>query len=55
MKILIDESLPRHLKTVLNSYTSETVQEKGWAGVKNGKLLSLAEKEYDVFLRTCAK
>jgi hypothetical protein len=27
-----------------------TVQRRGWAGVKNGDLLRLAEKEFDVFI-----
>ncbi len=27
-----------------------TVPRRGWAGVKNGDLLALAEKEFDVFV-----
>jgi hypothetical protein len=27
-----------------------TVTERGWSGIKNGKLLTLAEAEFDVFL-----
>jgi hypothetical protein len=27
-----------------------TVPQMGWAGVKNGRLISLAEKEFDVFV-----
>jgi hypothetical protein len=27
-----------------------TVQRRGWAGIKNGDLLALAEKEFDVFV-----
>jgi hypothetical protein len=50
MKILIDESLPRYLKTVLAEEDVKTVQELGWTGVKNGLLLSLAEPEFDLFL-----
>jgi len=50
MKILIDESLPRYLKRVLTDYEARTVQEMGWAGIKNGKLLSLAEVDFEVFL-----
>jgi hypothetical protein len=27
-----------------------TVQQRGWAGIKNSELLKLAEKEHDVFV-----
>ena len=50
MKILIDESLPRYLKRVLADHDAKTVQEMGWAGVKNGELLKLAEDDFEVFL-----
>lgn len=50
MKILVDESLPRHLKTMLDGYEVDTVQEMGWAGFKNGDLIAFAEADYDVFL-----
>lgn len=50
MKILLDESLPRYLKRILAGYDVQTVQEMGWGGVKNGRLLSLAEPLFDLFL-----
>ena len=50
MKILIDESLPRYVKMMVQNYTSSTVQERGWSGMKNGTLLAHAEDEFDVFL-----
>lgn len=50
MKLLLDESLPRGLKTLLSPHSVATVQEKGWAGKSNGELLRLAEEEFDVFL-----
>jgi len=50
MRILIDECLPRKLKRELSEYTAFTVQEKGWAGMKNGELLSRAENEFEVWL-----
>lgn len=50
MKILIDESLPRYLKRVLIGHDARTVQEMGWGGIKNGKLLKLAEADFEVFL-----
>ena len=31
-------------------YEIKTVPQMGWAGVKNGQLLALAEAEFDVFI-----
>ena len=43
MRVLIDECLPKQLKGWLaGKHEAVTVQEMGWANVKNGKLLSLA-------------
>jgi len=50
MNILIDECLPRYLKRALKDFSPKTVQDAGWAGVKNGPLLGLAEQSFDVFL-----
>ncbi len=50
MRILIDECLPKKLKQELVGHSVFTVQEKGWAGMKNGELLSKAENEFDVWL-----
>ncbi|HEY5871565.1 MAG TPA: DUF5615 family PIN-like protein [Candidatus Tectomicrobia bacterium] len=50
MKILIDESLPRYLKRLLADHDVQTVQDMGWAGLKNGPLLTRAEALFDLFL-----
>lgn len=50
MKVLIDENLPRKLAEHLKEIQCRTVAECGWAGKKNGELLSLAESEFDVLL-----
>lgn len=50
MKVLLDECVPRKLKRELREHEAFTVTERGWSGVKNGKLLALAEAEFDVFL-----
>jgi predicted nuclease of predicted toxin-antitoxin system len=43
MKLLLDESVPRGLKQHFPSdFDVSTVQENGWASVKNGALLCLA-------------
>ena len=50
MRILLDESVPGRLGSLLTGHSVVTVQRRGWASVKNGKLLSLAAGEFDVLL-----
>lgn len=43
-KLLLDESVPRNLASAFPSgYEVHTVQQSGWAGTKNGKLLKLVK------------
>ena len=50
MKILLDESVPRLLKVRLSHLDISTVQELGWAGIRNGELLRRAETQFDVLV-----
>lgn len=50
MRILLDECLPRRLRTLLARHESMTAPDMGWAGKGNGELLRLAEGRFDVFL-----
>ena len=50
MNILLDECVPARLGRSLPEHTVITVQRRGLAGIKNGDLLALAEKEFDVFV-----
>ena len=50
MRVLLDECVPRALRRDLPGHEVKTVAEAGWAGVKNGALLRLAEKLFDVLL-----
>ena len=50
MRILLDEDMPRRLGVFLTGHEVSTVPRSGWAGIKNGKLLSLAATRFDVFL-----
>jgi predicted nuclease of predicted toxin-antitoxin system len=50
MKILLDECTPHVLKRLLTEFHITTVQELGWAGIKNGALLQLAEEHVDVLI-----
>lgn len=51
MKILLDENLDHRLRRHLGEHDVYTVDYMGWAGLKNGELLRVAEAEgFDVFL-----
>lgn len=50
MRVLLDECLPRKLKSDLPGHIVTTVPEMGWAGAKNGALLRLAAGAFDVFI-----
>jgi len=50
MKLLLDECIDRKLVKEFVGYEVKTVAQMGWAGVKNGQLLALAEAEFDVFV-----
>ena len=52
MRILLDEPVPRRLGALLVGHEVTTVPLIGWAGIKNGKLLTLAATQFDVFLTT---
>lgn len=50
MKILLDECIDRKLARDFPDYEVKTVPQMGWAGVKNGQLLALAQAEFDIFI-----
>ncbi len=50
MKILLDECVDRRFAKELEGYSVKTVPQMRWATIKNGELLALAEKEFDVFI-----
>jgi len=50
MRLLLDECIDRRFARVLKGHFVRTVPQMGWATIKNGKLLALAEKEFDVFV-----
>ena len=50
MKVLLDECLPKKLKREVQADVVKPVPEMGWAGIKNGVLLRLVAREFDVFL-----
>ena len=51
MKVLLDENLPHRLRNALGSHEAFTVSYMGWAGLKNGELLNVAEEAgFEVFV-----
>jgi predicted nuclease of predicted toxin-antitoxin system len=50
LKILLDECIDRRFARVLIEHSVVTVPQMGWAGIKNGELMRLAENEFDAFV-----
>jgi hypothetical protein len=50
MRVLLDECVPRALRRELPGHEVKTVAEAGWVGLKNGELLQLAARHFDVLL-----
>jgi hypothetical protein len=47
VNVLLDECVPARS---LVAHAITTVPKRGWSGIKNGELLELAEKEFDLFV-----
>ncbi|MCL5801205.1 MAG: DUF5615 family PIN-like protein [Gammaproteobacteria bacterium] len=50
MKILVDECIDRRFAKLISGHFVRTVPQMGWATIKNGELLTLAEEDFDVFV-----
>ena len=50
MKILLDECVPWPMHKFLAGHECSTAQQHGRGGIKNGDLMRLAEKEFDLFI-----
>jgi len=50
VNLLLDECLDWRLRRDLPGHDVRTVQEMGWAGIKNGRLLGLAQRDFQVFI-----
>ena len=50
MRLLLDECVPKRLQRELHGHDAQTVQDMGWAGIKNGALLRLADGQFDALL-----
>lgn len=47
-RLLVDECVPRPFVRALVELAPQTVQQLGWTGIQNGKLLARATGEFDV-------
>jgi predicted nuclease of predicted toxin-antitoxin system len=51
VRVRLDEQLPRQLARPLAGHEVRTVQQQGWAGLKNGELLRRAEENgFEAFI-----
>jgi hypothetical protein len=50
MKILLDECVDWRLSRELLGHDVKTARQMGWATIKNGDLLALASRTFDVFV-----
>lgn len=50
MRLILDECIDRRLARDLADHEVKTVPQMGWAGIKNGQLLSLLADTFDVFI-----
>lgn len=50
MRVLLDECVDRRFATELWGHDVKTVPQAGWAGLKNGELLTRAQHLFDAFV-----
>jgi hypothetical protein len=50
MRVLLDECVPRKLRSELPGHDVKTVADMKWAGTKNGELLQRAASEFDALV-----
>jgi predicted nuclease of predicted toxin-antitoxin system len=50
VNVLVDECLDWRLARELPGHNVKTVQDMGWGGTMNGRLLALAQGQFEVFI-----
>ena len=50
MKVFVDECVDWRLARDIVGHEVKTAQQMGWLTIKNGELLALAAREFDVFV-----
>lgn len=50
MRVLVDECVDWRLSRDIVGHEVRTARQMGWSTIKNGELLALAAKDFDVFI-----
>ena len=50
MRILLDECVNPRVREAFQGHEVRTAVQMGWGGITNGKLLALAQEEFDVLV-----
>lgn len=50
MRVFLDECIDWRLSRDIVGHDIKTARQMGWTAIKNGELLSLASKRFDVFV-----
>lgn len=50
MRVLLDECVDARFAPHVVGFDTHTVLDKGWSGISNGKLLALAQAEFEVLV-----
>jgi hypothetical protein len=50
VKVLVDECVDWRLASEIVGHEVKTARQMGWSTIKNGELLALAAKEFEVFV-----
>jgi hypothetical protein len=50
MNVLLDEMMPKKLRGDLIGHAVKTIVQSRWKGILDGKLLPLAQEEFDAFV-----
>jgi hypothetical protein len=50
VKILLDECIDRRFAREIKGHEVQTFPQAGWAGIKNGELLTKAQAQFDAFV-----
>jgi predicted nuclease of predicted toxin-antitoxin system len=50
VRLLLDESLPRRFGRLLAGHAVFSVSDAGWSGLTNGRLLGVAQDQFDCLL-----
>ena len=50
MRLLLDDSLPKPFSRLLPDHDVVTVADAGWSGLTNGRLLEVAQHQFDCLL-----